>query len=351
MSLAFDLFLDISQKLGNVTFLINIILKGSLILVLMTLTNKFLKNASSTIRYRILWSGFALLLLIPVLQWFSPHFVLNTLPRALNDPYYNRYYEERKNILDLVDDKPERILGFSEMSPVPSDVETSQSQALGTLYSYGQSLKGRLSGIRGVFLYWPLWPLTLWGLGSTCEFHAVEKEEVERQISVCGDFVQLAADVGAAGVKVRPNGLQEDKGIPAEQTLDQIGRSLRTCGEFAADHGVEIWLEVHGRETSHPPHVRTIMDHCNHPQVGVCWNSNMSDIKDGSVKPYFDLLKDDIKSCHITELANPAYPWAELFELLKQAGYDRFTLAEIQDSPDRERLLRYYRALWLELTA
>ena len=193
--------------------------------------------------------------------------------------------------------------------------------------------------------------VTLWGLGSTCEFHAVEKEEVERQISVCGDFVQLAADVGAAGVKVRPNGLQEDKGIPAEQTLDQIGRSLRTCGEFAADHGVEIWLEVHGRETSHPPHVRTIMDHCNHPQVGVCWNSNMSDIKDGSVKPYFDLLKDDIKSCHITELANPAYPWAELFELLKQAGYDRFTLAEIQDSPDRERLLRYYRALWLELTA
>jgi len=193
--------------------------------------------------------------------------------------------------------------------------------------------------------------VTLWGLGSTCEFHAVEKEEVERQVSVCGDFVQLATDVGAAGVKVRPNGLQEDKGIPAEQTLEQIGRSLRTCGEFAADHGVEIWLEVHGRETSHPPYIRTIMDHCDHPQVGVCWNSNMSDIKDGSVKPYFDLLKADIKSCHITELANAAYPWAELFGLLKQAGYDRFTLAEIQDSPDRERLLRYYRALWLELTA
>lgn len=165
MSLAFDLFLGISQKLGNVTFLINIILKGSLILVLMTLTNKCLKSASSTLRYRILWCGFASLLLVPVFQWFSPHFVLNTLPRALNDPYYNRYYEERRNILDLVDDKPERILGFSEMSPVPSDVETSESQSLGTLYSYGQSLKRRLSGIRGVFLYWPLWPLTLWGLG------------------------------------------------------------------------------------------------------------------------------------------------------------------------------------------
>jgi hypothetical protein len=38
-----------------------------------------------------------------------------------------------------------------------------------------------------------------------------------------------------------------------------------------------------------------------------------------------------------------------LFTLLHSAGYDRFTLGEIQDSPDRERLLRYYRALWLEL--
>ena len=36
----------------------------------------------------------------------------------------------------------------------------------------------------------------------------------------------------------------------------------------------------------------------------------------------------------------------ELFTLLRASGYDRFTLAEIQDSPDRERLLQYYRALW-----
>jgi sugar phosphate isomerase/epimerase len=192
--------------------------------------------------------------------------------------------------------------------------------------------------------------VTLWGLGSTCEFHSAEAEEVDRQIATCRDFVRLAADVGAVGVKVRPNGLQKDKGIPVEQTLEQVGRSLRTCGEFAADHGIEIWLEVHGRDTSHPPYIRTIMDHCDHPQVGVCWNSNATDIKDGSVEPYFSLLKDDIKSCHITELANRGYPWRELFTLLKGAGYDRFTLAEIQDSPDRDRLLRYYRALWLELT-
>jgi len=191
--------------------------------------------------------------------------------------------------------------------------------------------------------------VTLWGLGSTCEFHSVDPEEVERQIGICREFVLLAADVGAVGVKVRPNGLNEDQGIPVARTLEQIGRSLRTCGEFAADHGVEIWLEVHGPGTSHPPYIRTILDHCDHPQVGACWNSNMTDLQDGSVRPYFDLLKKDIKSCHITELTNDAYPWRELFSLLKEAGYARFTLAEIAESSDPDRVLRYYRALWREM--
>jgi len=193
-------------------------------------------------------------------------------------------------------------------------------------------------------------PVTLWGLGSTCEFHSADPAELKRQIEICRDFVLLAQDVGAVGVKVRPNGLQVDQGVPEEQTLEQIGVSLRECGVLAAEHGVEIWVEVHGHETCHPPRMRTIMDHCGHPQVGICWNSNDQDMKDGTVQPYFDLLKDFIRSCHITELARDVYPWRELFGLLKGIGYDRFTLAEIADTSDPDRLMRYYRALWLEFT-
>ncbi|MFQ6097739.1 MAG: sugar phosphate isomerase/epimerase family protein [Armatimonadota bacterium] len=192
-------------------------------------------------------------------------------------------------------------------------------------------------------------PVTLWGLGTTCEFHSDDPAVVRRNVETCRDFVQLAQDVGAVGVKVRPNGLMEDKGIPVEKTLEQIGKALRECGGFAADHGVEIWLEVHGRGTSHPPHIRTIMDHCGHPSVGVCWNSNTSDVKNGSVSEYFDLLKNDIKSCHINELWREDYPWSELFALLRKSGYDRFTLAEIPESREPERLMRYYRALWSQL--
>lgn len=188
--------------------------------------------------------------------------------------------------------------------------------------------------------------ITLWGLGSICEFHHNDEALVKKHVEQCKEFVLLAVDVGAKGVKVRPNGFPE--GVPQEKTLEQIGRALNECGRFGADHGIEIWLEVHGKDTCHPPNIRTILDHCDHRNVGACWNSNPADISDGSVKRYFDLLKPDIKSCHINELWKPEYPWRELFSLLKASGYNRYTLAEIPESADPDRVLRYYKALWQE---
>ncbi len=184
------------------------------------------------------------------------------------------------------------------------------------------------------------------GLGSTCEYHAVDPAEVRTQIETTKRFAELAADVGAIGVKVRPNGLQEKEGVAKEATLEQIGRSLAECGAAAQDLGVEVWLEVHGRDTAHPPHIHRIMEVCDHPSVGICWNSNPQDVVNGSVAEYFELLRPWLRSCHINELWKPEYPYAELFSLLNQAGYDRFTLAEIPESAEPIRLMRYYAALW-----
>jgi sugar phosphate isomerase/epimerase len=197
--------------------------------------------------------------------------------------------------------------------------------------------------------------VTIWGLGSVCEFHAVDPAEVAGHVETCRRFVGLAADLGARGVKVRPNGLRSD--VPAEKTLEQIGKALVPCGRAAADAGVEIWVEVHGEGTKNPPAMKAIMEQCGHAAVGVCWNSNPTDVKGGSVKESFELLKPWLKSCHINELyrdADGRYPYRELFALLRGAGYDRYTLCEVAKTPpdaaSGEELLRYYRALWMELT-
>jgi sugar phosphate isomerase/epimerase len=189
----------------------------------------------------------------------------------------------------------------------------------------------------------------IWGCGTVCEFHSPDQAVVQKNIETCKEFVQLVADVGGRGVKVRPNGLSKE--VPVEKSLEQIGKSLIPCGKAAADAGVEIWVEVHGIGTSHPPHCKIIMEQCGHPQVGITWNSNADDVKNGSVAEYFRLLTPWIRSCHINEL-HSGYPYRELFRLLRETGYDRVTLAEIPGMPDVAsggRLLRYYRALWGEL--
>lgn len=182
--------------------------------------------------------------------------------------------------------------------------------------------------------------------GTACEFHSPDEAQRRGQVETAKKFIDLAHDTGAWGVKVRPNGLPE--AVPPDVTIGRIAECLRTLGQYGEGKGVEIWMEVHGRGTQDPPVSAAIMKATRHDQVGVCWNSNPTDVVNGSVKPSFDLLRPWIKSVHINELAND-YPWRELFALLRKARYERYTLCECQETKEPERFLRWYRALWREL--
>jgi sugar phosphate isomerase/epimerase len=182
--------------------------------------------------------------------------------------------------------------------------------------------------------------------GTTCEFQSPDAAERAKQVSIGKQFIDLAHDTGAWGIKVRPNGMPP--GVPPETTIRNIAAGLRELGEYGAGKGVEIWMEVHGRVTQDPPVSTAIMKAVNHKNVGVTWNSNATDVVNGSIKTSFEMLKPWIKCVHINELANQ-YPWRELFTLLRQAKYDRYTLCEAQESKEPERFLRWYSALWREL--
>jgi sugar phosphate isomerase/epimerase len=186
----------------------------------------------------------------------------------------------------------------------------------------------------------------LLSFGTTCEFHSPDAAERARHIAEAKRWIDLAHDTGAWGVKVRPNAMPE--GVPRETTIANIAASLRELGDYGGGRGVEIWMEVHGRITQLPPVSAEIMKATRHEQVGVCWNSNPTDVVNGSVKASFELLRPWIRNVHITELASE-YPYRELFALLKAAKYERYTLCEAQESKEPERFLRWYRALWSEL--
>jgi sugar phosphate isomerase/epimerase len=188
-------------------------------------------------------------------------------------------------------------------------------------------------------------PLDLAGLGSAFEYQSTDKAEVKKNIEGTKEYVRLAHDLGAPGVKVRPNGIP--KGANLDSTLKRIGDALHEVGEYAQGFGTEIRVEVHGETTQLLPNLARIIAHADHPNVFVCWNSNPSDVKNGSIRENFALVAPKIREVHLRDLTDEAYPWRELFALLADAHFDGYTLAEIPESTDPERVLRYFRSLWI----
>ncbi|HEX2035988.1 MAG TPA: sugar phosphate isomerase/epimerase family protein [Chloroflexota bacterium] len=191
-------------------------------------------------------------------------------------------------------------------------------------------------------------PIELVGLGTTFEFHALDPEVVRQNVEGTKEYCELARDVGAGGVKVRPNGHQEAAGVPRERTLEQIGRALRECGQAAADNGVQIRLEMHGT-VGDALDMRRVMEVADHPNVWLCWNSVARfDLDEhGSVKADFELVRDKLGLVHLHDLTDEVYPWRELLALLKGSDYQGYCLAECAPpSSDPERVLQYFRALY-----
>ena len=185
----------------------------------------------------------------------------------------------------------------------------------------------------------------LMGLGSAFDFHTPDAQKLKQDIAATKEYIVLAHDVGATGVKVRPNGLPKE--VPAEKTLEQIGLSLRELGEFGENYGIVIRLEVHGPNTSLLPNIRRIMDVAERKNVGVCWNSNQTDLEGGGFDHNFDLVKGKIFSVHLRDLYLAEYPFRKLFKRLNEIGFTGYCLAEIPLSSDPVRVMHYFRGLWL----
>jgi sugar phosphate isomerase/epimerase len=187
--------------------------------------------------------------------------------------------------------------------------------------------------------------IELMGLGSAFDYHTPDQEKLKKDIAATKEYIKLAHDVGATGVKVRPNGFPKE--VSKEKTLEQIGRSLRELGEFGDTHGIQIRLEVHGTGTSLLPHIKTMMDVADHPMVGVCWNSNQSDLEGDGFDHNFDLVKSKIFTVHMRDLYLEEYPFRRLLTGLNEIGFAGYCLAEVPESNDPVRVMKYFRALWL----
>jgi sugar phosphate isomerase/epimerase len=194
-------------------------------------------------------------------------------------------------------------------------------------------------------------PVKFVGPGTACEYHSADPAELQRNIEQTKAFVRLCSDLGGSGIKVRPNGLPGE--VPVEKTLEQIGKSLDQVAAFAADYGVEIRTEVHGRGTSEIPNMIQIMQHSTHPNSRLCWNCNPVDLEGEGLRKNYLALKDRVSTIHIHDLrSEKGYPWTEFFALLKETKFVGWTLLEDGKVPqDIPAAMAEVRSVWEKLVA
>lgn len=191
-------------------------------------------------------------------------------------------------------------------------------------------------------------PVQVLGMGTNAEFHSPDPAVVRQNLESAKAYVKLSHDIGASGVKVKPNALPKE--VPVEKTLEQIGKALAELGDYALGFGQEIRLEVHGGVCD-LGHIRTVMDAAGRDNVRVCWNSNEEDLAGAGLAANFAKVKDYLgRTVHIRELNEGSYPYPLLMQELVAADYEGWVLLEARTKPaDRVAALAQQKKLFVEL--
>lgn len=176
-------------------------------------------------------------------------------------------------------------------------------------------------------------PVTCVGYGSNFQYHDPDQKELRWNIEQTKEYIQLCKDIGATGLKVKPNTLPPE--VPKEKTIAQIAASLNEVGKFAKDYGQLIRVEAHGRYTAELPNMKAIFDQVTEDNVKICWNSNPVDMNPPGLEENFNMVKKWMgDTVHVHTLNTGEYPYEELFNLLSGINYEGWILLEEGREPD-----------------
>jgi len=194
-------------------------------------------------------------------------------------------------------------------------------------------------------------PVTCVGYGSNFEYHNPDQSVLREHIEQTKEYVKLCKDIGATGIKVKPNALPPE--VPEEKTIAQIAAALNEVGRFAGDYGQLIRLEPHGKGTSELPVIRAIYDQVTEPNVKICWNCNTVDMNPPGIEGNFRLVSKWIgDTVHVREMNTGDYPYQQLFNLLAGNSFKGWILLEGRVIPgDRIAAMKEQLSVFNELVA
>ena len=175
-------------------------------------------------------------------------------------------------------------------------------------------------------------PVTCVGYGSNFEYHSPDRKILRENIDRTKEYIKLCKDIGATGIKVKPNNLPSQ--VPREKTMAQIAAALNEVGKFAQDYGQLVRVEVHGPLTQELPNMKGVFDQVSAPNVKICWNCNATDLLQAGLEGNFNMIEKWLgDTVHVRTFNMPGYPCQQLFNLLAGVNFNGWILIEDSSEP------------------
>lgn len=144
-------------------------------------------------------------------------------------------------------------------------------------------------------------------LDTSCRFHAVDATERRRWINEGKHMADLAAELGATGLRVFGDTIQPQ--ADRASTQGWIAESIRELAESAEERGVEVWIENHGDFVA-AAETAAILTQAAYPNAGVVWDPVNSFVahqerpKEGAA-----ILGPAIRHVHVKDLRRAEDEW------------------------------------------
>lgn len=175
-------------------------------------------------------------------------------------------------------------------------------------------------------------PVKCLGYGANFEYHSPDQAKLRKNIDQTKEYIKLCKDIGATGIKVKPNDLPKE--VSREKTIAQIAASLNEVGKYASDLGQLVRVEVHGNLTQEIPNMKAIFEQVTLKNVKMCWNCNDQDLLPPGLEANFNSVKKWFgDTVHVREFNFGEYPYQQLMNLFTGINYDGWILLEARTEP------------------
>lgn len=215
-------------------------------------------------------------------------------------------------------------------------------EAIELRFLEGEDSLWKLPAFKGAALMTTKQMLTDHGLlvacvDTSCRLHFPERDERLRMIEEGVRMAELAAELGAPGIRVF--GDKIPPGMERDSTRGWIAEGIRELSERTLRSGIEVWLETHGDFATSAETISIL--EMSGREAGVIWDPANA-LLDGGESPgdALPVLERKLRHVHLKDFVRDGpkwhpeltgegdFPLHEVIAALQAANYDRFVSFE-----------------------